>query len=75
MIGEADLHGVFIPALLILAVAAFGVTLSLRILLRRLRFYQLVWHAGLFDVALFVIVLWLLALGTAHLGPSGSMHT
>jgi len=74
MIGEAALHGVFIPWLLILTLAAFGLTQVVRFVFQRLRLYRFVWHAGLFDVALFVIVLWLLTLGTAHLGP-GSTQT
>jgi hypothetical protein len=72
MIGEAALHGVFIPWLLILTLAAFGVTQLVRLFFRRLRLYRFVWHAGLFDVALFVIVLWLLTVGTADLGPGST---
>jgi len=73
MIGEASIHGVFVPWLLILALASFVATQLVRRVLRRLGFYRVVWHAGLFDVALFVIVLWLLTLGTAHIGP-GSLR-
>ena len=73
MIGEASIHGVFVPWLLILALANFVATQLVRRVLRRLGFYRVVWHAGLFDVALFVIVLWLLTLGTAHIGP-GSLR-
>ena len=63
----------FVPWLLILALASFVATQLVRRVLRRLGFYRVVWHAGLFDVALFVIVLWLLTLGTAHIGP-GSLR-
>lgn len=75
MIGEIALHRVYVPALLLLGTLAFVLTLLLGIVLRRLRFYRLVWHPGLVDVALFVIVLWLLALATTHLGFTGSMQT
>lgn len=71
MIGEFDLDGVFIPSLLLLAILALSVTQLLRALLRRLRVYAFVWHAGLFDTALFVIILCLIALATADLTSQG----
>jgi hypothetical protein len=61
MIGELNLGGVFIPWLLITALAAFAVSLLVRVLLRRLRLYRFVWHAGLFDTATFVVLLWITA--------------
>jgi hypothetical protein len=64
MIGEIDIDGVFIPTLLILGVVAFVVTLAIRVALRRVHFYRLVWHAGLFDTALYVVILWVAALVT-----------
>jgi hypothetical protein len=64
MIGETEIHGVFIPTLLVLGVGAFFVTLALRVILRRLHFYRFVWHAGLFDTALYVVILWVAALLT-----------
>lgn len=72
MIGESDLDGVFFPALLVLASSAFALTLVLRWVLRRLRIYRFVWHAGLFDTALFVVVLWLVVVCTAGIGIPGS---
>jgi hypothetical protein len=71
MIGETDIGGVFIPRLLLVAVLAFACLLVLRVFLRRLRLYRFVWHAGLFDTALFVVLLWLLALATTGLTPYG----
>jgi hypothetical protein len=64
MIGESDIDGVLFPALLILGASAFLITLALRVLLRRLHFYRFVWHAGLFDTALFVVILWIAAFVT-----------
>jgi len=64
MIGEIEIHGVFIPTLLVLGMGAFLLTLSLRVILRRLHFYRFVWHAGLFDTALYVVILWAAALVT-----------
>jgi hypothetical protein len=64
MIGECDIGGVFVPSLLIAAMIAFGLTSVVRWSLRRLRLYRFVWHAGLFDVALFVVLLWVTAVAT-----------
>jgi hypothetical protein len=71
MIGELDIGGVFVPHLLLVAVVAFGLSLLTRRGLRRLHFYRFVWHAGLFDVAGFVVLLWLVAMMTAVLLPYG----
>ena len=71
MIGEIQIDGVLIPALLVLAVEAFLVLFVLRAILRRLHFYRFVWHAGLFDTALYVVTLWALALVTMPANSSG----
>lgn len=73
MIGESSLSGVFFPVLLLLASAAFVLTMALRWAFRRLRIYRFVWHAGLFDTALYVVVLWFMAVCTTALGIPGSM--
>jgi len=62
MIGEFNIDGVFIPYLLALAVVAFVLSVAARRILRAVHFYRFVWHAGLFDVALFVVLLWLVAM-------------
>ena len=61
MSGEVEIGGVFIPLALVGGVAAFVLSLVLRRVFRSLRLYQIVWHAGLFDVATFVVVWWLIA--------------
>jgi protein AaeX len=71
MIGEAEFDGVFVPYLLLLTVVAFLALLPIRWLLRRAHLYRFVWHAGLFDIALFMVILWLTALATARLGSGG----
>ena len=65
MIGELDLGGVFVPSLLVAAVIAFCLSTAIRLGLMRLRLYRFVWHAGLFDLALFVVLLWVTAVVTA----------
>jgi hypothetical protein len=57
MIGEFDIGGVFTPTLLIWAALAFAISMPIRWALNRLGVYRFVWHRGLFDVAL-VILLW-----------------
>jgi hypothetical protein len=71
MIGEIQLDGVLIPALLVLSVGAFLVLIVLRAILRRLHFYRVVWHAGLFDTALYVVILWLTTLVSMTFHSSG----
>ena len=57
MIGEFDIYGVFVPALLVWALVALPVTGVLKMVLARAGFYHLVWHRPLVDLSLFVIVL------------------
>jgi hypothetical protein len=67
MTGEVEMGGVFIPVVLVSAVVGFLLSLVLRRGLRAARAYAFIWHAGLFDVALFV-VLWTAVdyLGSIH---------
>jgi hypothetical protein len=57
MIGEFDIGGVFTPTLLIWGALAFAFSIPARWALSRLGAYRFVWHRGLFDIAL-VILLW-----------------
>ncbi len=65
MIGEFSIAGVFVPALLVWAVIAMGLGAVARRVLRVTGFYRLVWHRGLFDLALFFI-LWGLVAGMVN---------
>jgi protein AaeX len=71
MIGEAEIDGVFIPYLLILTLTAFLALLPVRWVLRRVHFYRFVWHAALFDTALFVVILWAVTRATVRIVPGG----
>jgi Protein of unknown function (DUF1656) len=53
---EVNFGGVFVPAALLWAAAAFVVSSLLTRALSRTGFYALVWHRALFDVSLFVIL-------------------
>ena len=61
MIGEVEMSGVFIPVVLVAGICAFIIMLVSRRILRAVNAYAFVWHAGLFDVAMFVVLWWLVA--------------
>jgi len=64
MIGEWVIDGVFIPRVLVVLLLAFVVSLVLRRTLRFFNAYRFIWHAGLFDTAVFVVIAWLIAEAT-----------
>lgn len=57
MIGEFEVAGVFLPSPLVWGMTAIVLSLFLRKLLTLAGFYRLVWHRGLFDLAL-IAILW-----------------
>jgi protein AaeX len=59
--GEIDAFGVFMPIALVTGVSAFIAVFVLRRMLRLVNAYAFIWHAGLFDVAMFVVLWWLFA--------------
>jgi hypothetical protein len=71
VIGEFAVAGVFVPALLVWAIAAMAIGALVRRLLRVIGFYRLVWHRGLFDLALFFILWGLVAAAVSSYGLSG----
>lgn len=58
MIGEASLYGLYIPWLGLLALLALLGLWGARRALAALGVYRWVWHPALFDLALFVLLLW-----------------
>lgn len=58
MIGEFDLYGVYLPWPLVLAVAALLLGWAARRILAACGVYRMVWHPALFDLALFVLILY-----------------
>jgi hypothetical protein len=69
MIGEISIAGVYVPALLLLALAALFITGVLTQLLQFAGFYRLIAYRPLVDLCLFVLVLGLIVLLTL---PAGS---
>jgi hypothetical protein len=57
MSAEIDIHGVFVPALLVWTIHTIPLSLLLRRAIEGLGLYRFVWHRPLFDLALFVILL------------------
>jgi hypothetical protein len=57
VIGEFDVYGVFVPALLVWGLIALLLTALLRRVLAQAGFYRLVWHRPLVDLSLLVIIL------------------
>jgi len=57
MTGDVNIAGVFVHPLLLAAILAFALAEAIGWALARARLYRFVWHRGLFDVAL-TIVLW-----------------
>lgn len=68
MTADIDLGGVFVHPLLIAAVLAFVLAELIGWALSATRLYRFVWHRGLFDVAL-TVILWA---GLAGLITGGS---
>ena len=54
---ELDLFGVYVHPLLAAAVLAFIAARLIEMILQRLGAYRWVWHRGLFDIAM-TIILW-----------------
>jgi hypothetical protein len=71
MIGEMDIAGVFVPRVLLTVIVGLALTQVLRAVLRPVGFYRFVWHAGLFDTAMFIVLWWMTAFLTIGLTPYG----
>ena len=71
MIGETSFYGRYLPWLMPLALAALGALWALRRLLAATGLYRHIWHPALFDVALYVLLLYGLS-RAAYLLQTGS---
>jgi hypothetical protein len=67
MIGEFNLYGIYLPWLLVQGVFALFLGWAVRRVLARVGFYRYVWHPALFDLALFVVLLYGATLVTPYL--------
>ncbi|MFT3997548.1 MAG: DUF1656 domain-containing protein [Asticcacaulis sp.] len=57
MTEELNIAGVYVHPLLAAAIAAFVAARLIELILQKLGAYRFVWHRGLFDIAL-TVVLW-----------------
>jgi uncharacterized protein DUF1656 len=57
MIGEFDIYGVLVPALLVWLLVAYAACVAARYALNAAGAYRFIWHRPLFDVALYVVLL------------------
>uniref|UniRef100_C5CMM0 DUF1656 domain-containing protein n=1 Tax=Variovorax paradoxus (strain S110) TaxID=543728 RepID=C5CMM0_VARPS len=58
MIGEASFYGLYVPWLLVLAGVALAALWGVRHLLALTGLYRWVWHPALFDMALYLLLLY-----------------
>jgi len=70
---EINLQGVYVPAPLVWAGVAFVLCGLFDRLLSRTRLYRLVWHRGLFDAAVFVILWGAISAVAYHLAFSAPL--
>ena len=68
MTGETAIGGVFVPTLLLLAVAALMLSVGLARLISAFGLYRFVAYRALVDLSLFVLTFGLLAFLIPHLG-------
>lgn len=57
MSGDIDIYGVYTPMLLVLMAVTLPVSMLVRRMLAYAGLYDVVWHRGLFDLALYVVLL------------------
>jgi hypothetical protein len=69
MIGEIDIYGVFLPAVLVLMLVSYLFCLVLTRLFARVGLYRFVWHRSIFDLAIYVIVLGIVVIVSHRLLP------
>ena len=59
MIGEFGVFGMYFPYLMLTSLLALAATRLISLLLAKKGLYRFIWHPALFEIALFLIVLWL----------------
>ena len=65
MIGQTSVYGLYLPWLMLLALGAFVALWAVRRVLAATGAYRWVWHPALFDMALYVLLLYGLSRVTA----------
>jgi hypothetical protein len=70
---EINIGGVYVPAPLVWAVAAFVLSILIERVLSRTSLYVLVWHRALFELAVFVILWGAISAGAYHMAFWGTL--
>lgn len=60
MTGELNIQGIYVPALLLLVIMAAIIGMLVQRVLMALGAYRWIWHRGLFDLALTLLICFLL---------------
>jgi Protein of unknown function (DUF1656) len=69
MIGEIDIFGIFVPAVLVLMLIAYVLSLAVRMVFGRIGLYRFVWHRSVFDLAVYVMLLGIVVIVSHRLSP------
>lgn len=67
MIGQTSFYGLYLPWLMLLALGALLALWGMRRALAAVGVYRWVWHPALFDLALYVLLLYALSRASAVL--------
>jgi hypothetical protein len=69
MIGEIDIYGVYLPAVLVLMLVSYLFCLIVTRVFARVGLYRFIWHRSIFDLAIYVIVLGIVVIVSHRLLP------
>lgn len=69
MTGAVDVFGLYLPWLMLLAGIALLLLWGVRRLLALCGAYRWIWHPALFDLALYVLLLWGVSLASLRWAP------
>ena len=64
---ETDILGVYVAPISLMMIAAYAILFCLRALIARLGWFEAIWHPGLFEFALYMIILSAIVLVSASL--------
>ncbi|MFC0400632.1 DUF1656 domain-containing protein [Paraburkholderia rhizosphaerae] len=68
MIGEVNIVGVFVPAVLVLMLVSYVIKRGVVMLLSKLGAYRFIWHRPAFDFCVYVFIFGAVVLLTKRLG-------
>ncbi|MBB4008732.1 DUF1656 domain-containing protein [Allorhizobium taibaishanense] len=54
---EFDIYGVYVPRLFVIMLVALLISMAIRKVLAALGAYAFIWHRGMFDIALFILLI------------------